>query len=161
MSTLTRPTVTTLLPGEVALGERGDRLETLLGSCVAIVLTDPRRTLGVMCHIMHSRHPPLHAHHDTAFAAAALRRMCELLVARGIAPALCEAYLYGGGDMFPHLPQTLSVGDDNAEWAVSALEAMGVRICALDLGGTCYRRLAWTVGPDEPEVTALPVPSAA
>ena len=37
-----------LNPGDVAVGQRGDRLETLLGSCVAIVLTDPRRTIGAM-----------------------------------------------------------------------------------------------------------------
>jgi chemotaxis protein CheD len=44
----------TLHPGDVACGERGDRLETLLGSCVAIILTDPRRTIGAMCHIVHA-----------------------------------------------------------------------------------------------------------
>jgi chemotaxis protein CheD len=33
--------VTTLHPGDVVLGLRGDRLQTLLGSCVAVVLTDP------------------------------------------------------------------------------------------------------------------------
>ena len=41
----------TLHPGEVALGERGDTLSTLLGSCVSIILTDPRRTVGVMSRI--------------------------------------------------------------------------------------------------------------
>ena len=43
-----------LHPGDVACGERGERFETLLGSCVAIVLTDPRRTIGAMCHIVHA-----------------------------------------------------------------------------------------------------------
>ena len=36
----------TLHPGDVVCAERGDRMETLLGSCVAVVLTDPRRTVG-------------------------------------------------------------------------------------------------------------------
>ena len=47
--------VHTLHPGDLAFATRGERLDTLLGSCVAIVLTDPRRTVGVMCHIVHAR----------------------------------------------------------------------------------------------------------
>ena len=50
--------VHTLHPGDLAFATRGERLDTLLGSCVAIVLTDPRRTVGVMCHIVHARSAP-------------------------------------------------------------------------------------------------------
>jgi chemotaxis protein CheD len=152
-----QPGDVTLLPGDVAVGSRGDRLQTLLGSCVAIVLTDPRRTLGVMCHIVHSGPASGHSGDDTAFADVALRRMRELLQARGIVPQLCDAYVYGGGDMFPQLDPPLGVGDDNAVWAVSALRAMGVRILATDLGGAVYRRLKWTVGPDEPQVSVVSI----
>ena len=35
-----------LLPGDTALGYAGDRMKTLLGSCVAVILTDPRRTVA-------------------------------------------------------------------------------------------------------------------
>ncbi len=157
MTCMASPKLTTLLPGDVVMGERGDQLETLLGSCVAIVLTDSRRTLGVMCHIVHSGLASGRASGDTSFAEVALRRMCDLLQSRGIVPHLCEAYVYGGGDMFPQLAQPLSIGDDNAAWAVTALRAMGVRILALDLGGTVYRRLHWTVGPQDPQVTAISI----
>ena len=51
-----------LAPGDVAIGTRGDRFETLLGSCVAIVLTDPRRTVGAMCHIVHAMPAPAGRH---------------------------------------------------------------------------------------------------
>ena len=51
-----------LHPGGVACGERGERFETLLGSCVAIVLTDPRRTVGAMCHIVHAMPAPAGRH---------------------------------------------------------------------------------------------------
>ena len=37
-----------LMPGDVALGTAGDQLKTLLGSCVSVILTDPRRTVGAM-----------------------------------------------------------------------------------------------------------------
>jgi chemotaxis protein CheD len=149
-----------LHPGDVARADRGERLETLLGSCVAIVLTDPRRTVGVMCHIVHSRPRTVaaaggkgvHAHADDALAA-----MYALLRERGINPSMCEAFLYGGGNMFPEVFRHTHVGDDNARWALDALAADGVRVLSDDLGGTAYRRLAWTVGEGRPEVTSVEV----
>jgi chemotaxis protein CheD len=149
--------VKTLLPGDVALGQRGDRLETLLGSCVSIVLTDPRRTVGTMCHIVHTRRPTGADRATGAFADVALREMAEQLQSRGIRPGLCEAYVFGGGNMFPQLELSLTVGDDNAAWALDALDAMGVRLRGIDLGGNVYRRLSWTVGPEAPSVDVVPV----
>jgi len=146
-----------LNPGDVAAGDRGDRLETLLGSCVAIVLTDPRRTIGVMCHIVHCRQAPSGEWNNSAYADAALRSMYTVLRARGITPSLCEAYVYGGGNMFPQLFTQSHVGDDNANWALDALARDRIRILFQDLGGPCYRRLGWTVGPGAPEVFAVAV----
>ncbi len=149
--------VRVLHPGDVALAERGERLETLLGSCVAIVLTDPRRTLGAMCHIVHSKPPTSAAKASTAYADAALDRMYALLRGRGIEPTLCDAYVYGGGNMFPALFAEGHVGDDNAQWALEALAHDGVPVLFHDLGGNAYRRLSWAVGPDMPQVTAVAV----
>lgn len=147
----------TLHPGDVACGERGDRLETLLGSCVAIILTDPRRTIGVMCHVVHvgSRS---NVGDDAAHGHVALATMFQVLVGHGITPQLCQAYVYGGGNMFPALVHGhRHVGQSNARWALEALAAHGVQVLHHDLGGTAYRRLAWTVGPGEPEVSVAPV----
>lgn len=150
-------TVHTLLPGDVVCADRGDRLETLVGSCVAIVLTDPRRTLGVMCHIVHSRPGSHVARGSCAHAETALEAMYDRLQARGIAPQLCEAYVYGGGNMFPALFTESHVGSDNAHWALDALERDGVRVLFHDLGRSAYRRLGWTVGYEPPQVTVCPV----
>jgi chemotaxis protein CheD len=149
--------VHTLHPGDVACGGAGDRIETLLGSCVAIVLTDPRRTIGVMCHIVHLGKSRGDAHKAGAHAITAFETMYALLLARGITPAFCEAYVYGGGNMFPELITTTSVGDSNARWALDALDDAGIRVLSSDVGGASYRRLSWTVGPDAPQVTAVQV----
>ena len=155
-------TVLVLHPGDVVCADRGDRLETLLGSCLAIVLTDPRRTVGVMCHIVHSRPASSAArasgaHASTAHAGAALAAMYTLLRARGIEPTQCEAYVYGGGNMFPGIFMQSNVGDDNTEWALDALADDGIPVLLNDVGGDTYRRLAWTVGPDLPQVIAVPI----
>ena len=146
-----------LHPGDVACADSGDRLETLLGSCVAIVMTDPRRTIGAMCHIVHASLPVTGMPHTTAYADKALDTMYAQLRARGINPLLCEAWVYGGGNMFPDQFTTSHVGDQNANWALDALAHDGVRVLFHDLGGSAYRRLGWTVGPDAPEVSAVPV----
>ncbi|RZI86724.1 MAG: hypothetical protein EOP38_00035 [Rubrivivax sp.] len=151
-------TVHTLHPGDVVCAEHGDRLETLLGSCVSVVMTDPRRTVGVMCHIVsqprkHGSALPATAH----YADVALETMYALLRSAGFNPKFCEAHVYGGGNMFPDLVKQLSVGDANARWVLDALAGDGVRVVEQDLGGTAYRRLSWTVGSGLPEVTAVQV----
>lgn len=152
------PRVHTLHPGDVACGERGDRLETLLGSCVAIILTDPRRTVGVMCHVVHSRLPAGGTQDgNTAYGEAALAAMARRLLARGITPSLCEAYVVGGGNMFPALVSEGHVGDHNVRWALDALARTKVRVLMQDTGDTTYRRIGWTVGPGAPDIAAVPI----
>lgn len=147
----------TLHPGDVACAERGAVLGTLLGSCVAVILTDPRRTVGVMCHIVHSKPPLSHKKSSTSYGSVAIEAMDRLLLARGISPRLCEAYVYGGGNMFPGLITQSHVGDANALWTLTTLRDRGVRVIGQDLGGRVYRRLRWTVGAEAPEVQRVPV----
>lgn len=149
--------VITLHPGDVALGLRGDRLQTLLGSCVAIVLTDPRRTVGVMCHVVHARPAEQARSSSCAYGDMAMKRMIDLLQAHAINASRCEAYVYGGGNMFPQLVSGPSVGDDNAQWALHALQDMGLHVLSVDLGGAMYRQLSWTVGPEAPHTVAVPL----
>ena len=152
-----RRVVKVLHPGDVELGERGERLETLLGSCVSIVLTDPKRTLGVMCHIVHFKAPSSGKALGTAYAEVALERMYDLLRSRGINPRLCEAYVYGGGNMFPDQFARGHIGEKNARWAMDALEHDGIPVLHHDLCGNAYRRLSWVIGPEQPQVVAVAV----
>lgn len=152
-----RPGVHVLHPGDVALAERGGGLETLLGSCIAVVLTDPRRTVGVMCHIVHSGPPKPSVQRSAAHADVAFARMFALLRGRGLDPAMCEAYVYGGGNMFPELFTGGHVGASNTCWAMDALASAGVKVVQHDTGGRAYRRLAWTVGSSAPVVTSVAV----
>ena len=149
--------VHTLHPGDVACADQGERLETLLGSCVAVVLTDPRRTIGVMCHIVHQGAPTGATKRTSAYAEVAFEAMFAMLLARGIIPALCEAYVYGGGNMFPDLVKSWHVGDTNARWALDTLIDLGIPVLFHDVGGNTYRRLSWTVGTAVPQVIAIEI----
>ncbi len=144
-----------LHPGDVACAERGDQMETLLGSCVAIVLTDPRHTIAVMCHFVHSCTATDARATDCQYAEVALSTMYGLLYDRGINPLLCVAYVYGGGNMFSKIYQAPHVGESNLRWALAALAEDGIKVLVEDVGGTCYRRVKWTVGHELPSVTAV------
>ena len=145
-----------LHPGEVALGHVGERFETLLGSCVAIILTDPRRTVAAICHFVHANDtatgPDCAAH-----AGPAVAWMFAALRAEGIEPRLCEACVFGGGNMCPRLVDGPHIGDRNVDWALNRLRREGVHIRRQDTGGSRYRRLGWTIGHEEPEVTTVDV----
>ena len=144
-----------LMPGDVALGQAGDTLKTLLGSCVSVILTDPRRTVGVMCRIVHVGHPNAANKHNTAFGSVAMADMVRRLYQVGFAPRSCEAYVVGGGNMFPNLFTHHHVGANNVDWVLGYLEHHKIRILKQDLGGAGYRRLLWTVGPAEPTVETV------
>lgn len=148
-------TAVELMPGEIALGQEGDQLKTLLGSCVAVILTDPRRTVGVMCHIVHVGVPSAAQAKNTAFGTVAMAEMFARLRAVGVNPHLCDAYVYGGGNMFPNLVSAHHVGDSNIHWVLDYLEEKGIHVIDHCLGGTGYRKLSWTVGKSEPMVQTI------
>ncbi len=143
-------------PGEVALAQRGERLDTLLGSCVSVILTDARRTFGAICHIVHAM-SPIKPVQSCAYGAQALDALEDLLTARGITPSKCMAYVYGGGNMFPGQYSRKHVGEKNADWVLAELAERRIEVMHEDLGGGVYRRLRWTVGFSEPEATSVAV----
>ncbi|OQW88001.1 MAG: hypothetical protein BWK72_09590 [Rhodoferax ferrireducens] len=144
-----------LMPGDVALGYAGDQLKTLLGSCVSVILTDPRRTVGVMSHIVHVGRPNPANQHNTAYGSVAMAEMVRLLHSTGFSPRSCHAYVVGGGNMFPNLYTHHHVGANNVDWVMGYMEHHKITVLKEDLGGSAYRKLLWTVGPGEPLVEAV------
>jgi chemotaxis protein CheD len=148
-----------LNPGDVVVANAGDRLDTLLGSCVAVTLVDPRGTVGAMCHIVHANDSDARRPPDTHHARCALQAMADGLLARGIVPRLCLARVYGGANMFPrHYGATfdgLHVGMRNVARVLELLDAGGIRVIEQSIGGTGYRKLSWLIGRDAPTCTVV------
>ncbi len=151
------PRLLELLPGEVGLGLADDEFKTLLGSCVSVILTDPRRTVGAMCHIVHVSEPGPQDVSNTAYGRVAMGEMYRLLRTVGVTPGLCQAYVYGGGNMFPDLMQHGTVGERNARWVMNFLAAEGIQVLHHSLMGVGHRKLRWTVGPALPQVEQIPL----
>ncbi len=150
-----------LHPGDVVVATRGERLETLLGSCVGILFTDPRRTVGALCHVVHAGRAGAGAAQPTAYGDDALQLLFGRLRQRGIEPRLCGAWVFGGGHLFPgrvgNTPAEGHVGAANTQWAMQALMDHGIDLLGGELGGHAWRRLGWTVGPDLPDLQVMPV----
>jgi chemotaxis protein CheD len=144
-----------LMPGDVALAEKGEQLKTLLGSCVSVILTDPRRTVAAMSHIVHVGVPGSAQQANTAFGSVAMQHMFGMLRAKGINPAMCEAYVFGGGNMFPHIFNAKNVGASNAAWVMDFLHAQGIAVVDQAVGGNGYRKISWVVGAQEPLVETV------
>lgn len=144
-----------LMPGDVAVADAGEQLKTLLGSCVCVILTDPRRTVAAMCHIVHVGQPGAANAHNTAYGLPAMDTMYAHLRAKGVNPALCQAYAFGGGNMFPKIFSTRHVGASNIDWALDFLHRQGIEVVDQSLGGNVYRKVSWTVGTSEPLVETV------
>ena len=144
-----------LMPGDVAFGLAGEQFKTLLGSCVAVILTDPRRTVATMCHIVHVGHPNAANEGNTAYGIPALDEMFKRLHQVGVQPRYCQAYVFGGGNMFPKLFNANHVGSNNIAWVLHQLEHHAITVVDQCLGGTGYRKVSWTVGPTEPIVEVV------
>ena len=83
---------------------------------------------------------------------AAMQAMFDGLRRMGINPTLCEAFVYGGGNMFPELFRTHHVGTSNADWVCEFLEQQGINVVETQVGGHGYRKVSWTVGAHLPFV---------
>lgn len=146
-----------LMPGDVIFAHAGDRLKTLLGSCVAVILTDPRRTVAAMCHVVHVGPSGVSHHGDTAYGEEAMKSMFNMLHKAGVFPRLCDAYVYGGGTMFPYVSRDTTVGSSNVNWVRNFLAREGIKILEEHSGVGGYCKVFWEVGTGEPVIEIVPV----
>lgn len=151
-----------LHPGDVAIGERDVQLITLLGSCIAVLLADPKGQVGAMCHLVHAGEPisSVPGTPDGCWGGRALPAMFALMRTHGVQLEHCAASVIGGGHYLPEVDPAHQVGTRNASWTMEALAAAGIPVVHQDLGGCVYRRLSWRIG-EMPEVQRLPMQLAA
>ena len=137
-----------LQPGEFIVADASYKLRTLLGSCVSITLWHPETRTGGMSHFLlpsrgRARRPK---RLDARYGDEALQLMLEELRQLGIAPAQCQAKVFGGGNMFPDLehPGGL-VGQRTGEAAISLLGEQGISILSESLFGVGHRQIIFDV----------------
>ena len=159
----------TLNPGEFYSTAGTEVISTLLGSCVAACLYDPRRHLIGMNHFMlsnprYSKELPIHVSEAGRYGIHAMELLINDMMAKGTNLSQLRAKVFGGGSIIgnrQHEGNFCCVGEVNSRFIRAYLQAEGIPIEVEDLGGnfgrvihfsngdfTVYRRKIGTLGSE-------------
>jgi len=124
------------MPGELFFGRDVPCLRTLLGSCVAVTLWNPKLRIGGMCHyLLPSRTRPANTPRDGKFGDEALGMLVDAIKRTGSKPTDFEAHLYGGADTMPDLERSMRyVGERNIEMGWKLIDEFGFQLMGVDVG---------------------------
>lgn len=137
-----RELIRTLLPGEYYFGRHPGMMQTLLGSCVSIILWHPQKKYLGFSHFLLARGDGNHQRRGY-YGEDVLKFYLSQIQHAQTRPAEYQVKVFGGGNMFDAFsdPDALNVARNNIAWARDALTQAGFRISAEDTGGRQYRRL--------------------
>lgn len=131
-----------VFPGEYFVtGKTDEVLVTVLGSCVAACIRDPKTGIGGMNHFMLPHSKAGHWAGDlqsTRFGNFAMEKLINELMKAGCSRSSLEIKVFGGGNV---TDSTNAIGTENSEFILRYLEAEGLRCVAQDLGGSLPRRI--------------------
>lgn len=123
-----------------------------LGSCVAVVLHDSRKSTGAVAHVML---PESNGKNDRPgkFADTAIPVLYDELIKQGSNKRDIIAKIAGGSSMFKQFKGNLDIGGRNVEAIRVALEKCHITLVAEDVGGNFGRSI--TYNPTQNGVVAI------
>jgi chemotaxis protein CheD len=134
----------TLQPGEFHFAQGKIRINTLLGSCVAITLWHPNKHLGGMCHYMLPKSSQTQRLEPGFFADGAMKLFLDAIKLHHTQPEDYHVKLFGGSNMFRQLNSNhhfLNVAEKNIAAGLKLLKQNGFHIQNMDLGGAVHRQV--------------------
>lgn len=112
-------------------------LTTVLGSCIAVCMSDPTRGIGGMNHfLLPSRDGELGA--NVRYGAYAMELLINGLLKQGAERGRLQAKMFGGASMIGNLRD---IGGSNAAFARRFLSDEGIPCLAESVGGHSARRI--------------------
>jgi chemotaxis protein CheD len=124
------------------------RVDTVLGSCVAVTMWDRRQRRGCICHAV-MPHGGRLSNDPFRYVDSAISRMIEVLEAHQSRRPDIEVKLFGGASIHLLSAGRTSVGAQNIESALAALAASGMEPLICEVGGTQGRKLQFYTGTGE------------
>jgi len=134
-----------LHPGEWYFGDRGTRIHTTLGSCIAVTLWHPELKLGGMCHYMLPGMDQPDGRLNARYGNDALQLMVTEIGRLRSRVEDYEAKLFGGASMFDVGPGGSSVSRQNIRAAEQLMQRHSFNVMARNLGGSGYRQLVFDI----------------
>jgi chemotaxis protein CheD len=134
----------TLQPGEFHFSQGKMRINTLLGSCVAITLWHPKKHLGGMCHYMLPCSGPSKRQELGFFADGAISMFLKEIKKYHTHPRDYQVKLFGGSNMLQQLNSNhhyLNVAEKNIAAGLKLLSKHGFHVKDMDLGGYVHRQV--------------------
>ena len=131
-----------LQPGQLHTAATPTTITTILASCVAVCLFDPRRGIGGMNHFL-LPHALSNEIAPARFGVSATRLLINRLLNMGSSIADLKAKVFGGAAVIEVLAnrERMSPGESNARCAFDLLMEAGIPIVASNVGGTRGRKI--------------------
>jgi chemotaxis protein CheD len=116
-------------------------ISTLLGSCVAVCLYDPKLGLSGMNHFLLPTIKKTEASNDDIMLAGdfAMEVLVNAMLDKGASKTRMVAKAFGGGNVVGSL--RIDIGDRNAQFAVEWLEREGIPLITSSFGGPWARKV--------------------
>jgi chemotaxis protein CheD len=134
-----------LQPGEFHVTlDKSITIVTILGSCVAACIRNPRSGFGGMNHFMLPQSDEGQWGGVSAqmrYGNHAMETLINEVLKSGCQRHELEVKLFGGANMYSGSNQ---VGSKNSAFALAYIRNEGLGLCASDLGGTSGRRIHYT-----------------
>lgn len=141
--------VVKVLPGEFYVSGQEEVITTVLGSCVAACIYDPRRRIGGMNHFMLPAplQPAAPREQDAWFGTAgraarygsdAMEQLINAILKAGGERASLEVKIFGGARV---LKQMTDIGERNIAFVRHYIETEGLRLVASDVGDLHSRQV--------------------
>lgn len=118
-------------------------ISTLLGSCVAVCLYDPKLRIGGMNHFLlpSGNRRDINDQDVILHGDYAMEVLRNALFARGASSRRLVAKAFGGGNVLNAIK--MAIGTRNADFSRQWLQREGIPLLAEDLGGTWSRKVVF------------------
>lgn len=137
-------TTVKILPGEFYVTKDNERIETILGSCIAACVRDPIAGLGGMNHFMlpvdKSASGASELSDANRYGNYAMENLVNALLTKGAKRERLEFKLFGGGRIMASMT---NIGWYNIGFAFDYIYTEGFKIVAQDIGDVFPRKVLY------------------
>jgi chemotaxis protein CheD len=143
--------------GRIIVSRDGERVWTVLGPCIAMVMRHAPSGWGAICHAQLPEKGDNYPADDNAlrFVAGCYAYMTAFFAEKGILPTELEVGLYGGAELFSKQNPSHPVGPRNIETARRLIAAGGLRLVDCQTGGTQARKVIFNPDTGRVETSLL------
>jgi chemotaxis protein CheD len=129
-----------LYPGQLVVTQNAMEISTLLGSCVAVCLFDPKRKIAGMNHFLlpvsDKSNSPGEKYGDTS-----MRLMLDKFLSMGSIKSDLVAKVYGGGEVLIYENSNFNIGKKNIALALDFLRDHEIKLVTKVVGGMLGARI--------------------